>query len=121
MYKPWQDATSLPIELKSPWYNHGEWTMPSVSASAVRDSAGQVHVGLANLDPNKAVTVSATLAGLTATSAGGTILTAPVMNAYNSFDRPNTLTPQPFSGADVKGDTLTVTLPAKSVVVLDLK
>jgi alpha-N-arabinofuranosidase len=121
MYKPWQDATNLPIELKSPWYNSGEWTMPAVSASAVRDKAGQVHVGLANLDPNRATTVSTTLSGLTATSVGGTILTAPAMNTINSFDKPNALVPQPFTGAQVSGGTLTITLPPKSVVVLDLQ
>ncbi|WP_205412194.1 alpha-N-arabinofuranosidase [Sphingomonas crusticola] len=121
MYKPWQDATNLPIELKSPWYNKGEWTMPGVSASAVRDKAGQVHIGLANLDPNKPATVSTTLAGISAASVSGTIITASAMNAINSFDQPNVVVPQTFTGAQVAGGTLTVTLPPKSVVVLDLQ
>jgi len=121
MYRPWQDATNLPIELKSPWYNKDEWTMPAVSASAVRDKAGQVHVGLSNLDPNKSQTVSAKLAGLTATTVSGRIITAPAMNAVNSFNQPNTVVPQPFAGARIDGDMLTVTLPPKSVVMLDLK
>jgi alpha-N-arabinofuranosidase len=121
MYLPWQDATSIPIDIKSPWYNKDEWTMPSVSASAVRDVAGQVHVGLANLDPNKPVTVSARLDGVTATSVGGRVLTAGAMNALNDFDHPNALVPQPFTGASLAGGTLSVTLPPKSVVVLDLK
>lgn len=121
MYKPWQDATNLPLELKSPWYNKDEWKMPSVSGSAVRDKAGQVHVGLSNLDPNKPVTVSAKLTGLSQTGVSGRIITAPAMNAINTFDRPNTVQPQVFSGARIEGDTLTVTLPPKSVVMLDLK
>jgi len=121
MFLPWQDATNIPIDLKSPWYNKNEWTMPAVSASAVRDTAGQIHVALANLDPNKPVTVSTTLDGVTATSVGGRVITAPAMNAINTFDQPNTVVPQAFSGAQVSGNTLTVTLPAKSVVVLNLK
>tara|TARA_R110000868_G_scaffold9619_7_gene47450 strand:- start:2128 stop:3687 length:1560 start_codon:yes stop_codon:yes gene_type:complete len=121
MYKPYMDATVLPIEVKSPWYNKDKWAMPSVSASAVRDKAGKVHVGLSNLDPNKAVTVTTTLAGITASGVSGRILTAPEMNALNSFDAPNAVAPVAFTGAQVAGGTLTVTLPPKSVVMLELQ
>ena len=121
MYRPWMGATVLPIELKSPWYNKDQWTMPGVSASAVRDTSGKVHVGLANLDPNKAVTVTATLAGVTATGVGGQILTAPAMNALNNFEQPAAVKPVAFDGAQLANGTLTVTLPPKSVVMLDLR
>ena len=121
MYKPYMDATVLPVEIKSPWYNKDQWTMPAVSASAVRDKAGVVHVGLANLDPNRPQTVTATLNGVTASGVSGRVLTAPAMNALNSFDAPNTVAPAPFTGARVEGGTLTVTLPPKSVVMLDLR
>jgi alpha-N-arabinofuranosidase len=121
LYKPFQDATQLPIEIKSSWYNKDEWTMPAVSASAARDKAGIVHVALANMDPNQPATVSAKLAGLTATSVSGRIITAPAMDAVNSFDQPNNVVPQAFTGASVSADGLTVTLPPKSVVMLDLK
>jgi alpha-N-arabinofuranosidase len=121
LYKPWQDATALPIELNSPWYDKDQFAMPQVSASAVRDTAGQVHVALANLDPHNPATVGTRLAGLSATTATGQILTAPEMNALNSFDQPDRLKPAPFAGAQVQGDRLTVTLPPKSVVVLELR
>ena len=49
------------------------------------------------------------------------MLTAAKINAYNSFDKPQVVTPQPFNGASVSGGVLKVVLPAKSVVVLDLK
>jgi alpha-N-arabinofuranosidase len=121
MYKPYMDATVLPIDIKSPWYSKDKWAMPSVSASAVRDKAGRVHVGLSNLDPNKAVTVTTTLAGVNASGVSGRILTAAAMNALNSFDSPNTVAPVAFTGAQVDGGALTVTLPPKSVVMLDLQ
>ncbi|SFP57146.1 alpha-N-arabinofuranosidase [Sphingomonas rubra] len=121
MYKPYMDAAVLPIEIKSPWYNKDQWTMPAISASAVRDKAGQVHVGLANADPNRSITVTATLTGVTAGTVSGQIVTAPAMNAINTFDAPNTVVPAAFTGAQVAGNTLTVTLPAKSVVMLDLR
>lgn len=121
MYKPYMDATVLPVELKSPWYNKDQWVMPAVSASAVRDKAGVVHVGLANLDPNRPHTVTATLNGVAASGVAGRILTAPAINSLNSFDQPNTVAPAPFTGTQVNGGALTVTLPPKSVVMLDLR
>ena len=120
MYKAYQDATNLPVELASPWYNRNEWVMPAVSASAVRDTAGQVHIGLANLDPNRPATVAARLAGLTPARVSGRVLTAAAMNALNDFARPDAVTPAAFTGASLAGDTITVTLPPKSVVMLDL-
>ena len=95
--------------------------MPAVSASAARDKTGQVHVALANLDPNQPATVSAKLAGLLATSVSGHIITAPAMDTINTFDKPNGVVPQAFTGATLSADGLTVTLPPKSVVMLDLK
>ena len=120
MYKPYQDGTVLPIDIKSPWYNKDQWVMPAVSASAVRDKAGVVHVALANLDPNRPNSVSVSLAGVSASGVSGTVLTAPVMNARNDFDAPNNVAPAAFNGARIDGGTLSVTLPAKSVVMLEL-
>jgi alpha-N-arabinofuranosidase len=120
LYKSFMDAQSLPIEVKSPWYNKNEWTMPAVNAAAVRGKDGKVHVALVNVDPNKPATVSAKLAGLTATGVTGRILTAPAINSLNSFDRPDTVKPAAFTGAQVTGDTLTATLPPMAIVMLDL-
>ena len=121
LYKPFQDATQLPIDIKSSWYNKNEFTIPAVSASAARGKDGQVHVALANMDPNQPATVSAKLAGLTASGVSGRILTAGAMDAINDFDKPDTVVPQAFTGATLNGDTLSVTLPPKSVVMLDLR
>jgi alpha-N-arabinofuranosidase len=120
MYKPYMDATVLPIEIKSPWYAKDQWNMPAVSGSAVRAKDGKVHVGLSNLDPNQSHSISVTLDGLNAASVSGRILTAPAMTALNSFDAPDTVKPAAFSGATISGGVLNVTLPPKSVVMLDL-
>jgi alpha-N-arabinofuranosidase len=120
MYRPFQDATFLPIELKSPWYAKDQWNVPSVSATAARGTDGAVHVALVNVDPNRPVSISAALAGVTATSIEGTILTGAVQ-AHNSFDAPDMVRPTAFTGASLSGGTLSATLPAASVVVLMLK
>jgi alpha-L-arabinofuranosidase len=50
------------------------------------------------------------------------VLTAPAMQAHNTFEAPETVKPAPFDGATLAtAGTLTVSLPAKSVVVLELK
>lgn len=121
MFKGYQDATELPIELKSPWYNKDASTVPAVSASAVRGLDGQVHIALVNVDPHHPVTVSAKLAGLTAGTVSGRILSAAELNAHNTFEQPAVVKPAAFQGASLQVGVLKVALPAKSVVMLDLK
>ena len=121
MYKPWQDATVLPISIDTPWYHKDKWSMPAVSGSAVRGKDGKVHVGLSNLDPNQPNSVTVKLDGLNAANVTGRILTASAINAHNTFDAPDTVKPVAFTGAQVSGGTLSVTLPPKSVVVLELQ
>ncbi len=115
-----QDATSLPVALTSPDYAVGPEKIPAVSASASRDPAGKIHLSFANCDPTKAIVVTCTLAGVTATSATGRVLTAPAMNTHNTFAAPGAVKPAAFTGATLSGHALTVALPAKSVVVLEL-
>jgi alpha-N-arabinofuranosidase len=120
MYKVHQGATSLPVELTTPDYIVGENKIPAVSASASRDPSGKVHLSLVNSNPHQSFTVSCRLEGVAAKTVNGRILTAAEMNARNTFEAPDVVKPQPFTGASLANATLTVTLPAKSVVVLEL-
>lgn len=117
MYTPFQGATSLPAQIETPEYRHGEWTLPSVDVSAARGSDGRVHVALVNLDPHRAAAVSTKIAGVTARSATGRILTSSAMDARNTFDRPDAIQPAAFKGTR-KGDALLFDIPPKSVVVV---
>src|SRR5690606_11045470 len=121
MYKPWQDATHLPFELKTPQYRHGDTSVPAVHGSAVRAKDGHIYVALSNLDPDKAASVSASVSGLQAASLSGRVLTAGAITAHNSFEPPEQVRPVAFDGASLSGGTLRVELPAKSVVVLKLQ
>jgi alpha-L-arabinofuranosidase len=121
MYKPFKDATFVPVDISPPVYRHGEYQMPSVHASAARGQDGRLHVALTNLDPDEAASVSLRIADSKARTANGTLLTAPAMNTINTFEKPDTVQPQVFKGARVSGDRLSVDLPAKSVVVLTLQ
>ena len=121
MYKPWQDATHLPLELQAPQYRAGETSVPAVHGSAVRGKDGRIHVALTNLDPDTPAQVSARIVGARAGGVSGRVLTAPSITAHNTFDAPETVKPVPFRGARLDGDSLRVELPAKSVVVLQLQ
>ena len=121
MYKPWQDATVLPIDIDAPWYAKGKFSMPAVSGSAVRGKDGTVHVALSNLDPNQSNSVTVKLDGMNGATVTGRILTAEAINAHNTFDAPDAVKPVLFTGASVQNGQLMVTLPAKSIIVLDLK
>jgi alpha-N-arabinofuranosidase len=120
MYQPFQDATFLPVEVTSPWYNKEEWTVPAVSVVAARDTGGVVHVALTNVDPNRPASVSIRLAGVSATRVSGQILTAARVQAHNDFDTPDSVRPTTFTQASVGRGALNVTVPAHAVVVLDL-
>ena len=121
LYKVHQGATSLPLALSTPDYAVGAEKIPAVSAAASRDAAGKVHLSLVNANPNAAITVSCTLTGLTAKSVSGRVLTSPAMDAHNTFASPEVVKPAKFDGATLAGDKLTIILPAKSVVVLELE
>ena len=51
----------------------------------------------------------------------GQILSSSKLTDVNSFDKPENLKIQPFTAAKKEGNELVVELPAKSVVVLELK
>jgi alpha-N-arabinofuranosidase len=42
------------------------------------------------------------------------------MTSHNTFDAPSTVAPKPFTGASLADGRLSVVMPAKSVVTLEL-
>jgi alpha-N-arabinofuranosidase len=121
MYRVHQGATMIPVDLSAPEYKLGDAGLPSLSASASRDAAGRLHLSLVNLNPDRAAEINANVWGAAIKTISGEVLTAPAMNAMNTFDRPNDVKPAPFNGYKLDGSQLLLTIPAKSVVVLELK
>jgi alpha-L-arabinofuranosidase len=115
------DATLLPSELQSVDYAFDGKTIPAVSASASRDQTGKIHVTLCNLNPNQSVEVPCELQGARARKISGRILTAPEMNAHNTFDQPDAVKPAEFNAFKVTDNGFVTALPAKSVVVLEVE
>lgn len=120
MYVPHHDATWLPDELTCADYAMGPDKIPSVNVSASRDGAGKIHVTLCNLDPNRPAPIDCVLRGAKASRISGRILTAPEITAHNTFDQPARVKPAPFEDAKPTDRGLSVTLPPKSVVALEI-
>ena len=113
MYVPFQGATPFPAEVKGPSYEKAGRKLPMVDVSAARGTDGRLWLSLTNLDPNRAARVTTNLKG----NARGRILTGPELDTHNTFDRPNTIQPAPYS-ARASGGKLVFELPAKSIVVV---
>ena len=120
MFNVHQGARLLPATLTSPDYVVGANRIPAISASASRDAVGKIHVSFANCDANRSIPVKCTVTGAAPQSVTGRVLTAAAINAHNTFAQPDAVKPVPFSGATLNGSTLEVTLPARSVVILEL-
>jgi alpha-N-arabinofuranosidase len=122
MFKVHQGETFLPVELTSPDYAFGDQKIPAVSASATRSSDGKiVHLSLVNTHPGRSVTLKVALTGIAPAAATGRLLTAPTIQAHNTFVAPDTVKPVAFTGVTLGTGSLEVRLPAKSVAVIELR
>jgi alpha-L-arabinofuranosidase len=120
MYRPFQDATFVPVTFKAGAYTQGEITIPRLDAIAGKDTAGKLWVGITNVDPNQPIEVEVSLTGITAKSAAGETLTAPTVDSVNSFEAANAVVPKPIS-VKVQGGKLALKLEPKSVTVISVE
>ena len=121
MYNVHQAALMVPVSVKSEDYVLDSKKLKAVSASASKDKAGAVHVSLVNIDAHNTQDVLIDLRDLKAATVTGRILRSYKLQDYNSFDRPQKIGPEIFTGATLRGDNLNVKLLPFSVVVLELK
>lgn len=121
MYNVHQDAELIPLEVTSNDYTFGDKKLKAVSASASKDKNGAVHISLTNIDANKSQDVTIDISSLKIKTVTGRILQSGKLQDYNSFDDPNKIKPVVFNGANISGSTLTLKMPAFSVIVLELK
>ncbi len=120
MFSVHQNARLLKTDLNCEDYTYGGRKIPSISASASIADDGKIHISMANLNPGKEITVTCPIVGEPYKKVTGEILTAPKMNSYNGFDKPDVVKAAEFKGFELKDGVLTVDMPSKSVVVLEL-
>jgi alpha-N-arabinofuranosidase len=120
MFRVHQEAKLLNLDLKCEDYSNNNKKIPAISASASVDKEGKVHISLANLNPNKPITITCNLIGDSYKKVTGEVLTADEMNSFNSFENPDVVKPVTFNGFTLNNGILSIVMPSKSVVVLEL-
>jgi alpha-N-arabinofuranosidase len=118
MYVPHHDATLVPLSFESPDYVHNGETLPAISASASRDSTGNLHFSLVNIDDERSHEIELDVSGMDLSSVGGEILTAEDVRQHNTFGAPDRVHPSRYSGTTLQGGKLRLSLPPVSLVVL---
>ena len=123
MYKVHGGAILMPASLITEKYNFGNDALPAISQTVSRDTSGKIHISLSNINPNKEVKLTVEFNGKSFSKVNNaSILTAPAINSVNTFDKPGTVKPGTFKGYTIPGSNrIEVTLPGKSVVMLELE
>ncbi|MES2890658.1 MAG: alpha-L-arabinofuranosidase C-terminal domain-containing protein [Bacteroidota bacterium] len=121
MFNVHQGATMLPVSFKTNNYVFNGKKLAAVSVSASKDSTGAVHLSLVNIDPAKAQKITFNTGDEKVAGITGRILASGKLQDYNSFTEPAKVKPEAFTGAVLNNNTVTVSLPPASVVVLTIK
>jgi alpha-L-arabinofuranosidase len=121
MYNVHQDATLIPLNLKTNQFIMGNDKLPAVSASASRDKNGVMHISLVNIDLKSTQEITLDVRGVKYNSISGRILSSQKIQDCNSFEAPEKIKPAAFKQVSLNGNVIKATLPAHSIVVLELK
>lgn len=122
MFSVHQNATRIPVEFNCGTIVSEEGrTMDDFSIASSRDASGRIHITLANprLDQDK--TVELTFDSIYPDTVSGSLLTASDITAHNEFGKAPAVVPKSLPGIKRNGKTVTVTIPAASVAVLEVK
>ncbi len=120
MYKVHHDATLLPVDIECRDYRLGNEQIPILNVSASQDQSGKIHISICNLDAVNSAKTVCLIEGIIPKRVSGRVLTSDAITAHNTFDNPEVVKPDSFDKFTLKDNLLTVTLPAKSVVVLEI-
>jgi alpha-N-arabinofuranosidase len=121
MFNVHQDATMLPLTVKSNDYTFKNETLKAISASASKDAQGLTHISVVNIDATKEQEFSIDVRGAKYSAVTARILTSPKIQDHNTFEKPDNIKPAAFKGVSLSGNVLKGKLPPFSVVVLELK
>jgi alpha-L-arabinofuranosidase len=121
LFKVHQNALYVKTILRSSQYAYNNDTLQAVNSSASIDKEGRMHISLCNIDPNSPQQINGEFKNYKPRSVTGQILNADRMNAYNSFEKPNVVSPKVFIDCKLTQNGISITLPPMSVVVLELE
>jgi alpha-N-arabinofuranosidase len=121
MYQVHQDALKLPVYLESEKCSLGFFSIPAVSVSASEDDNGRIHISMINIDPKNEQEVQLKFRGISPKSVKGGVITSDKMQDHNTFENTEKVGIRAFTDAVVTHGNVSVILPAKSVVTLEIE
>jgi len=128
MYKGFQEATYLPMDIKCDSITvRGDKNAEDgrkialLNISAAKQTDDSVIISIANISLDKAQKIDIFLDGFTGKAVTGRILSSKNINDFNDFEHPEIVKPAEFKGAKLKKNALTAEIPAKSIVILNIK
>lgn len=121
MFKVHHDATLIPLDIECGKYTYNNKELPALSASASKDKNGVLHISLVNIDPEKSIDMNIDLQEVGAKKVKARILTSPNVSDHNTFEKPENVVPLVFSETSIKNNQLIFTMPAKSIIVLEIQ
>ena len=122
MYQPFQDATALPLEICCDSIKVREnQTIPTIFSSAAKTKDNSIVVSLANISLDKTQDIDIVSDLSTINNITGEILKCKNISDYNDFEHPQTITPHVFKDMKIKKNIIKIKIPAKSIVVLNIK
>lgn len=121
MYQVHQDALLLPFDLKSDDYILSGKSMKALHVSSSRAEDGSIHISIVNIHPSKNMDLECELRGVQVKKVSGKILTAKALNSHNTFDNPDEVTIADFHKSKLNNNVISLVIPAKSILVLNLR
>lgn len=121
LYQVHHDALALPLELMTETYEQQGRKVPALSVSSSKAADGSINISIVNVRPDRSIALQCELEGFQATRVTGRILTATKLNAHNTFTEPEQVKPAAFNQAHLERQFLKLEVPAKSIVVLQVR
>jgi len=120
MYKVHQEAMMVPVELNTENYNYGDKSIPAIHMSSSISNDGKLNITICNTHATKDEILKCTLKGYNAKTIKGKIINGDKLDAHNTFDNPNRVKINEFNKAKLVKGEIEVTIPAHSVVALEI-
>lgn len=120
MYKVHQDAICLPLDIIVDKKEIRDRQVDLVNVSASKKN-GRIYLTMANIDLDKDRNVEIDFSATKVNNVNGRILTSRKITDHNTFDNPDIVKPVEFKDAKISNGKLSMKLPAKSIVVLEVK
>lgn len=121
MYAPHMGAIHVPLSVETPVEEMGGGRKTALVHATASQKDGKTTISLTNVSLSRDADLEITTGLKGARISDAEILTSSAINDYNDFGVPEKVSPKKFREAKLKGDTLRLRLPARSIVCITLE